>query len=156
MTGEDSTQFYRRRRRIPKALRKKQLIVKAALRRALCQEVYDFRFDQTLDAMIAGDTKRADTYRRRLGRYYAYDVCHVTAFSVLIRDWMVLTNVCWEDCIHPAGKSMLVEPHLSNWASWHRRYSREQKNLFLQPRSVNLREPRILCALPSRGPYGPF
>ena len=154
MEGEDKKIFYRRRSLIPKQLRTQQLKVKQALRAALIPEMADFRFDVCLECALAGDNERLALYRSRDGKKYAYDVSHIRPFSLLICDWLRETDRCWEDLIQK--RCVLAEPHWSDWCSWHRKYSVENGNLFLQPRGLNYRESRVVCPLPSRGEYGPF
>ena len=154
MLGDNKTLFYRKRAQVPRLIRNQQLKVKRALRAALIPEVVDFRFDQCMDALLAGDKELVALYRLRVGKKYAYDVSHVRPLSMLIPDWLRETDRCWEDLVQ--RRCGLAEPHLSDWCSWHRRYSAENGNLFLQPRALNNREPRVVCALPSRGAYGPF
>ena len=152
--GEDKKTFYRRRATISMEVRKAQLKVKQALRAALIPEIADFRFDTCLDAALIGDLERVALYRSRVGKKYAFDVSHVVPLSILIRNWLRETDRCWEDLIQK--RCALSEPHSSDWCAWHRRYSVEHGNLFLQPTDLNSREPRVVCPLPSRGEYGPF
>ena len=144
----DKKQFWAKRRLVPVDARNKQAQLKKAMRAALMPEVWDFRFSQTLDAALRGDKEHAALYRLRENGRFAWDVSHRVPVSVLRRNFLLENNLCCED-LNLVGYGLRA-PHLEMWRDFHRRYSAEHKNLFLQPRRQNGREARAWVPLPSR------
>ncbi len=147
----DKGTFQKRRKTIPKHALKAQARFKKAMRNATSSETHEFRFDQIVAAAISGDMKRAGLYRFRQG----WDVSHREPLSSLIHTYLRQNDICWEDMTVRAGTCWLAEPHLSRWQNWHRSYTEKHDNLFLQPKDLNRREPRMYFDLPSRE-FGSF
>ena len=146
----DKRTFNLRRTTIPTAAKDQQARMKRAMRAAINQESWDYRFDQIVAAVQAGDMERAALYRFRRG----WDVSHRTSLSSLIHSFLRQNQLCWEDMTFH-GSICLNEPGLSRWRNWHRSYTETNDNLFLQPGVLNRREPREYFDLPSRE-FGSF
>ena len=142
----DKKTFNFRRKTIPTVAKDQQARMKRAMRAAINSETWDFRFDQIVDAVKAGDMKLAGLYRFRRG----WDVSHRTSLSSLIHSFLRQNQLCWEDMTVHEGASFLNEPGLSRWRSWHRSYSETNDDMFLQPQGLNRKEPREYFDLPSR------
>ena len=149
----DKKLFWAKRRLVPVDVRNRQAALKVAMRAALIPEIWDFRFQETLDAALRGDKKHADLYRSREKGRFAWDVSHLVPLAVLRREFLLENNLCWED-VNIVGYGLRA-PHLSMWRDFHRQYSDAHKNLFLQPRRRNGREARAWVPLPSRQ-FGSF